>query len=400
MNQNRIEIKHVTGEDLLETSFPLRGYAFAPSPRKTDLDAWRRALPSQQEHHTLVLFADGAPRATATSIAMTQAVRGRVLSMGGVAGVATHPLGRRQGYAWQVLVRLLQDMRDQGHAVSSLGPFRESFYGRLGWAGFPAPRVIQFAPVTLQPLLRWDLPGETTLHDDEAGLTALRAFLTRVQPAVHGMSLRGPTAAAGQFDHEMRWIVLARDGEEVVGAMTYSISDWRGQLDVDAFFAETAAGSYLLLRWLALHADQVTRITLTLPPDVMPELWVTDLNAEVHSRDVDNHPNPMGRIVDITRIDGIGAGDGRFSVHIEDEYAPWNTGTYTFHGKGGCLRVEAADPKRATGAISMAGLSALIFNGTDPDTFAYRGWGNIDRPTREVMRAVFPPAWPYLHEDF
>lgn len=400
MTDTNIDIRPVGGEEMLTTSMLLGRYAFTPSPAKPDLDRWRERLPFREEHHTLVLFADGEPRATAASIAMTQTVRGKVLSMGGVAGVATHPLGRRQGYARSVLARLISDMRDQGHAVSSLLPFRESFYGRLGWAGFPLARVTKFAPANLQPLLRWDLPGSTTLHEDETGWNASEAFLARLQPTVHGMSLFGPIATQGQFQNDKRWIVLAHDGDEIAGTMRYTISDWRGQLDVDTFFAATAVAKYQLLRWIALHADQALSVIITLPPDVMPEMWVTDMDVELHSRDINNHPKPMGRIIDVERLDGIGAGDGSFTVTVEDTYAPWNDGTFTFRGERGKLHVERVDASEKSGTISIAGLSSLVFNGDDPETYPYRGWGSVDETTVQGMRALFPPVWPYLHEDF
>lgn len=400
MSEATIEIRRVQGEEMLDTSMLLGRYAFTPSPRTPDLEKWREGLQFREEDHTLVLFADGEPRATAASIAMTQAVRRRVLSMGGVAGVSTHPLGRRQGYARQVLVQLLADMRDQGHAISSLVPFRESFYGRLGWAGFPVTRVIKFAPGNLQPLLRSDLPGSTTLHEDEAGWNASQAFLTGVQPDVHGMSLFGPRRSRGQFERDKHWVVLAREGDEIVGTLRYTISDWRGTLDADTFFASTALGKYLLLRWLALHADQVVNVIVTLPPDVMPEMWLTDMNVELHSRDVHNHPKPMGRIVDVERLNGIAAGDGAFTVSVEDPYGPWNTETFSFRGAGGRLQVERAKPSTASGTLSITGLSSLVFNGDDPETYPYRDWGRFDAATVQAMRALFPPVWPYLHEDF
>lgn len=400
MSEPTIEIRRVQGEEMLETSMLLGRYAFTSSPGKPDVEGWRERLPFREEHHTLVLFADGEPRATAASIAMTQTVRGKVLSMGGIGGVSTHPLGRRQGYARQVLVQLTADMREQGHVVSSLVPFRESFYGRLGWAGFPVTRVIKFAPGNLQPLLRWDLPGSTTLHEDEAGWNASQAFLQRVQPDVHGMSLFGPNGSLGQFERDKHWVVLAHDGDEIVGTLRYTISGWRGELDADTFFASTAAGKYLLLRWLALHADQVVSVIMTLPPDVMPEMWLTDMDVEVHSRDIHNHPKPMGRIVDVARLSGIGAGDGAFTVRVEDPYGPWNNETFSFCGDGGRFRVERAESSAAGGTLSIAGLSSLVFNGDDPETYSYRGWGSFDAATVQGMRALFPPVWPYLHEDF
>jgi hypothetical protein len=87
-------------------------------------------------------------------------------------------------------------------------------------------------------------------------------------------------------------------------------------------------------------------------------------------------------------------------ITVEDDHAPWNSGTYTFCGKDGQLSIKPVDATAANGSISIAGLSALVFSGTDPDTFVYRGWGSFDSETRAAMRAMFPPAWPHLHEIF
>jgi hypothetical protein len=37
-------------------------------------------------------------------------------------------------------------------------------------------------------------------------------------------------------------------------------------------------GKYLLLRFIALHGDQVNEVQLHLPPNASTELWVNDLN--------------------------------------------------------------------------------------------------------------------------
>jgi hypothetical protein len=56
----------------------------------------------------------------------------------------------------------------------------------------------------------------------------------------------------------------------------------------------------------------------------------------------------------------------------------------------------------------MYGLNAYAFHaapplmyGThDPDDFAIRGWGNPSPAVQAIMRAMFPPMTPYLHEYF
>ena len=394
------EVRLVTGEELLTSSFPLRAYAFSRSPRVPDLDRWRGRLALQDDLDTLVLFEDGEARATATAIAMTQNVRGRVLPMGGVAGVATHPLGRRRGQATRVLTSLLATMRDRGHVVSSLVPFRESFYARLGWATFSSVRMLRFAPAPLAPLLRWELPGITTLHSPAEGGVPLRALLERVQPTLHGMSLFGTLPSEPADD--ARWVVIHREGETVTGALTYEVTDFTGDLAISAFFPTDTASTYGLLRWAALHIDQVSRVQMFLLPGMRAETWLPDLRPELLDRaSAGDHPTPMGRVVDVAGLSGIGAGDGEVTLRLRDPVAPWNEGTFSFHGEAGTLRVEpAAAGAAVVGDISINALSALVFTGNDPDEFPFRGWGSVEPRGRDALRSLFPPADAYLHEDF
>lgn len=396
-----VEIRLVAGEELLTTSFPLRAYAFAPSPRPANVESWRDRLAYTHDRDTLVLFEGGESRATAASVAMTQNVRGRVLPMGGVAGVATHPLGRRRGQATRVLTSLLALMRDRGQVVSSLVPFRESFYTRLGWASFSGMRMIRFAPVPLAPLLRWHIPGAATLYSRAEGEAPFRALLERLQPSYHGMSLFGPGAAAERAANDAHWVVILRDGETVTGALTYEVTDFTGDLIIHDFFPTGAVSTYGLLRWAALHIDQVSRVQMLLLPGMRPETWIPDLRPEVLGRaNAGDHPTPMGRVVDITGLTGIGAGDGEVTLRLRDPAAPWNEGVFTFRGEGGTLRVDPAPGRPAAGDISITALSALVFTGNDPDEFIPRGWGTVEPRARDALRSLFPPADAYLHEDF
>ena len=73
----------------------------------------------------------GDTLAAVSAIPMRQNLRGAVLPMAGVAGVATHPLARRQGHVRALLRQLLDEMRDEGHPLSALYPFRPSFYEQV-----------------------------------------------------------------------------------------------------------------------------------------------------------------------------------------------------------------------------------------------------------------------------
>lgn len=394
-----IEIRRVQGEEMLDTSVPLREYAFSPSPRTVDLDELRRGWAYQKESHTLVLFDDGRPMAAASVVPMTQNVRGRVLAMAGVAGVASHPEGRRRGYQRRLLARLLADRAETGDAVSCLYPFRESFYERLGYAGLPQLRTVTVHPEQLAPLLRRDLPGSVRLQRIGTGFDEFRRLLRDLQTRVHGLAVRNDNNAARMRDRDDLWVALAYGDDGVVaGAMTYAITGFTEELRAGTLLYRGAAERYLLLQWLARHTDQVGTARILVPVSEPVDDWFTDLRPQVRSRE--DYPAPMGRVLSITGLAGIGAGDGEFTAAVHDATCPWNDGTYRFRGEGGVLSVQPVTEAQTRCVLTIAGLSALVFSGYDPAELTYRAWGDVPAELWASIRAVFPPVSPYLHEEF
>jgi hypothetical protein len=183
--------------------------------------------------------------------------------MGGVFGVASHPGARRRGYVRQMMSRLFQILHEEERPLSCLYPFRESFYERLGYVTFPHPRTAIFDPGPLSPLLKTDLGGELELLRIDEGYGQYRAFLRQVQPLIHGFALFEEEQEVTAKDAK-HWLVLAREGDQVVGAMLYRL---KGDfipltMDVWRFYYSSARGRYLLLSWLARHIDQVEKVEL------------------------------------------------------------------------------------------------------------------------------------------
>ena len=395
-----VTIREVTGDELLSTARVVAEYAFGTSPSKpADPEEHRRRLQFRGNARTLVAFADEMPVATATLYPMIQSVRGALLPMGGIAAVASLPAARRLGYVRQMFAELYRGMCDAGMPVTTLYPFRSSFYERFGYTGFPAPRFATFDPAELGALVRIDKPGRVELLSMADGFDAWHAFLADFQPGVHGFALREEVNARRRQDSNDAWVLLARDAaDRVIAAMTYRVTGYTEELRADTFYYHSSLGRYLLLDWIGRHVDQVKRAILLLHPDERPELWFRDLNAQSSTQDKEAWPAPMGRVLTVVGLTGIAAGDGAFTVRIADEHCPWNDGIYTFTGEGGALTVtEGGEP---SGALTIQGLSALVYVGADPADFPFRGWGDPDESTRAAMRAVFPPATPQMHEQF
>ena len=209
-----------------------------------------------------------------------------------------------------------------------------------GWAIpiFPQPRLARFSPLTLVPLLKMDLGGCVRLYSIQEGFETYRAFMLKQQQRVHGLGIRGDRAAQWMRNDNAVWLAVAQVNGEPVGIMTYRIEKIEGTLSASRFWYSTSQGRYLLLEWLARHADQVKDIELTLPPAEHPETWLADMNVQFSSVEP-----PLGRILDVVGLSGkMQTGPGRFSAHIHDPQCPWNEGRVTFETRNGWLDIAPA----------------------------------------------------------
>lgn len=392
---SQVEVRRITGPELLDVSILLRGYAFWPSPSSQPRIDLESEVNDNSDNTNLALFEDGLPMAVVGYIPLTQHVRGQIVKSAGVGGVATHPAGRRKGYARQALQELFKAMRQEEMSFTVLYPFRESFYERLGYTTFPRPRKVRFPVNALTGLLKLNFGGKVELLTYQEGFSQWRAYLAQQQAHIPGMALVSDIVADHQVKLQKYWLAAAKVDGETVGMMRYELKGDRGDMVVSRFYYHTAQGLYLLLDWIARHADQATTVELKLPPGELPETWLADLDIQLGVFDA-----PMSRVLDVGRLDGLGlqAGPGRFSARILDPYCPWNEGIYTFEGKDGQLRVSQGG--QAGCELSIQALSGLISGTHRPEVFPLRGWGNPGPDTQETMARMFPPQLPYLHEVF
>ncbi len=394
------EIRLVQGDELLTSALPLSAYAFYASPRPTDMEHWQRLVKDREAWRIHVAFDAGQPLATASVIPMTQNVRGALLPMGGVAHVATHPTARRKGYARTLLLRVLEDMYEQGQVVSALYPFRPSFYQRFGYAGLPKPAQARFNP---RQLARWirqpdQAFDDVTLSSLADGFKDFWTLLTVLQRDQHGMALRDPAATGSLLERE-RWLALAHRDGTVVGALPYEITHFGGQLVADGLFSIDLRARESLLRWLAHHTDQVTEVALQVPADARPELWHIDLDVTVErviSTPLQNAP--MVRVLRPEGLNGLVVGAGSVDVAIQDETLPAAGGRFRLSSQDG--RLEVTRGGEGTVALTPSGFAALVYGVLDPEEVVHHGWGVFDAEAQQALRTLFPPATPHLFESF
>lgn len=398
-----MEIRRINVDERPALSFPLQAYAFEASPASAERMArYRDHLPHPEDSITLVAEAGGTALATVSAIPMRQNVRGVVHPMAGIAGVASHPLARRQGHVRALLTRLLGEMRDEGYACSALYPFRPSFYGRFGYAVLAQSRAVTFAPADLGWLLRAELPGEVTWQRIKDGYRTYRDFTLRLLGQRHGFSALPDSRARALGDEDGRWLVTADVAGETVAAATYRIDGYAGDLVADHLLTTSPLSRALLLQFFARHVDQVARIRATVAADETPELWGTDLAIRVEAKVAfPDSPAPMARVLSVEALAGTPVGPGRVAVELVDD--PFIGGRYVFDGHDGLLDVArgaSVPPAAAAATLTSAGLAALVYGVLDPADVAIRGFGAVPDDAAAELRTIFPRASPYIFAAF
>jgi len=391
-----IQIRRVTGYELSQIRQSVPGYAFAgDTPPGISVLAMEQTATYLEDDHYFALFKDGDPVATAGNRPMTQNVRGKVVPMWGVWNVAVLPLARRKGYARDVMAHLLTDTRVEGGAFSTLYPFRESFYERMGYATFPQARKVLLKPENLSGVFDLPLEGDFDMRLYKDGYTDYMPMLKQLQEQRHGFGMFEGASTALMPSRNQAWQVLVWLDGRIIGSMIYRIHNNRETFSAYHFYYTEPMGRYKLLEWLARHVDQVKEIEVQMAHTEQPETWLADINPDFRQTMA-----PMGRVVDVMRLNDlpVHAEDG-FTLHVSDPLCEWNNGTFKFQGGDGVLKVA---PVEATtdDTVSIQGLSAIIYGTHHPHDFPLRGWGKLQPETQEAIQALFPLASPHLHERF
>ena len=394
-----MEFRQITADERTDTMFPLQVYAFEATPHEAAArERYARRMPYYQSATSLIAEEGGQTLAGVAAFPMQQNVRGRVLDMAGVASVASHPLARRRGLVRQLLNRLLHQMRDQGSVVSTLYPFRPSFYGRFGYVGLPRVRRAFFAPQGVSHLTRAELPGTVERLPMQDAFAEYDAFTRRLLTVRHGFSVFDDVRTA-EFREDKVWVALARADDEVVGAVRYRVDRFGGDLIGQDFLVTGPLGRALLLQFFARHVDQIGRVVLTLGTDDVPDLWGTDMAVTTEGRVAyPSNAGPMARILDMAAMTGISAGTGGVTVAVVDD--EWIGGTYRLHGADGRLTVEADKNATPAARVTAAGISGLVYGVLDPVDVVARGFGEVSAEAVGPLRALFPRQMPYMFADF
>lgn len=392
-----IKVRSVSVDEAAPIFNWMSDYAFMPTPPIRDEEKFRERLQHTEGFNNyMVLYEDDIPASCGAAGPMIQNVRGSLVNSAGVFMVATHPNYRRKRYSYTLLKELVKKMYADRFGFSTLYPFRESFYERLGYANWPTAQIAEINIRSLTPLLKYPFEAELEMLEFTEHPELYYEFIQKYQKQVHGVASFVKHIPPDPERHKS-WMLVSRDKGEVDGMMLYKT---RGEeptqftMDIRRFYPLSATARYQFLQWIARHIDQTDVVKIALPPFEQPSAWYRDLNLKLSVESI----APMGRVIDIEQLNGLPVGEGNFTARIVDPICPWNEGIWTFSDQNGKLQVTRA--QQTDSWLGIQGLSALVFGGIPPENFAFHEWGELPVRTLQAMTRLFPPMIPYLHEYF
>jgi predicted acetyltransferase len=393
-------IRACTEEDI-ESILQLAAYAYAFP--EGSLERFRESLRSVCHEYYMHLL-DDVPTAVARLHPFTQNIRGRMMPVGGIGMVCSAPEFRHRGFVSKLLSKMLDEMNARGYAASVLYPFKDMFYGRLGYAKMPPTQMLEVNPHSFSRIVRPE--GYTVRREQgEAAIAAWKKLHQTTVEATHGAIQRTDERWAERTSNIKSKIVVARNPQgEPEGVMFHSIKGYGeghpwaepGEIFVIERFWSSLEGRDALLSYLYGHADQVVKVKILVSPSTDDYYhWISDIHTPRTSANIVS----MARVVNATQsLAGWSVtGNSEVLFVIEDARCDWNNGTYRLRAADGRLTVERVEKSCST-SLTIEGLTSLLYGTLDQDQMRRLGWLRGEFPA-EVFK-WFPKATPWLTEEF
>ena len=346
---------------------------------------------------------------------------GRAVPGAAVSSVKVASEARGRGYGGALLREVLETLREEGVAVSSLFPVHGGVYRRYGWE-FAFAHQRQALAISELAWRRAPDAAEVSVEPfEDADLAAVSAFYR--------------SRAAGEngpFDRDEAWWeervlaprfgrtpyrYVARSGGEVCGYMVYTHEPSSGTLpygfDLDCrdFQWDGPAALAALLDFVRGHAGMGQRLVWPGPPADPIELVLTGIAPTVTRRMAG-----MFRLVDVpAALAARGYPEdveADLRLWIEDDVLPANAGPIAVGIVGGRARVSgperdgspagpASRAARSAPRVDVRVLAALFTGQLDADTAARAGLlPGVDADTRRTLRAAFAGPAPWMAEFY
>ncbi|MEH6994665.1 GNAT family N-acetyltransferase [Neobacillus drentensis] len=390
-----LEIRDLKEKDYLE-SLKLSMYAFQ---YKVPEDSVAQRLEMLKHHTVIGAWEDNSLAAKLHIIPYHINMKDKQWKMGGIAGVATYPEYRRNGYVKKLIITAIERMVQEEQIVSLLHPFDIGFYRKFGWEVFTENKKLFIEKRDLAFLE--NQPGSIKRFAKESHHPDIEAVYAQYSNNYMGMLVRETSWWKNNIYGEGQIAVYYNKNNEAIGYLLFEVKDRK--MEVEEFVALNREARYGLWNFICQHDSMVDKVSiLTSNHELLPFILLQPkVKMEVS-------PYFMARVVDAEQclnkypFNNI---TNKVFLHLEDEYAPWNNGTYllsdgevkVYKEKQGSNCVQP--PKRGV-RLDINSLTALLFGYKRPAELFELGYIQCQETEIEVLEELFPVTKPYFYDFF
>ncbi|MCD6384511.1 GNAT family N-acetyltransferase [Candidatus Sumerlaeota bacterium] len=307
---------------------------------------------------------------------------GRVVSMGGIGGVATWADRQGRGYASQLMLDSLRTMRQRKMWVSVLYPFSHRYYNKFGWE--IAGHRIMYTELQQNHIIRFPEHELVDAGKNVDNIPLLDSVYEKM--AVHYNLCIKRTKRLWQ--KKLDWIkknnaqlYLIKDGREYIGwfiCQNKRLGDgFESVTNEFAFINEKALRA--MMGFLATLPNNVTKINVTAPYNI--DLWRFLKEPFVSTK---IKPEMQFRIVDIpqaVKSRGYRPGlNARIVIGIKDDTAEWNNGNWQLELEHGNIARIYKTSKTPDAECDIRTFSQLFCGYVSAESLAWQGRLQVKDP--------------------
>ena len=390
-----LEIRELKEKDYLE-SLKLSMYAFQ---YKIPEDSVAQRLEMLKRHTIIGAWEDNSLAAKLHIIPYHINMKDKQWKMGGIAGVASYPEFRRNGHVKKLIITALERMLQEEQIVSLLHPFDIGFYRKFGWEVFTENKKLLIEKKDL--IFLENQPGSIKRFTKENHHPDIETIYAQYSNNYMGMLVRETSWWKNNIYGEGQIAVYYNKNDVAIGYTLFEIKDRK--MEVEEFVALNREARHGLWNFICQHDSMVDNVSiLTSNHELLPFI--------LHQPKVKMEVTPyfMSRVVDAEQclskypFNNI---TNKVFLHLEDEYAPWNNGTYllgngeviVYKDKQGSNCVQP--PKRGV-RLDINSLTALLFGYKRPAELFELGYIHGQETEIDVLEELFPQTKPYFYDFF
>jgi predicted acetyltransferase len=390
-----MEVRELTEKDYTE-SMKLSMYAFQ---YKIPEDSIAQRIEMLKRHRVIGVWEDDNLAAKLHIIPFHIYMNDQEWKMGGVAGVATYPEFRRNGYVKTIIIEALEKMRREEQIVSLLHPFDIGFYRKFGWEVFTENKKLLIEKKDLKFLE--NQPGSIKRFQKESHHDDIESVYTQFSKNYMGMLVRDLTWWKNSIYGDSQIAVYYDKSGEAKGYILFEVKDRK--MDVQEFTVLNNEARTGLWNFICQHDSMVDNVCiLTSNHELLPFI--------LHQPKVKTELTPyfMARIVDaeqcLQKYKFNDVNDKVF-IHLEDEFAPWNIGSYLIsNGEVKIYKEKAGSncvqpPQRGV-RMDINSLTALIFGYKRPAELFEVGLLKGPESDIAVLEKLLPDSKPFFYDFF